>query len=163
MIDQYHNGSDVVYGIRSQREQDTFLKRFAAQLFYRLMKALGAETVYNHADYRLMSRRAIESLHDYREVNLYLRGIIPLIGFKSTVVTYGRETRFAGESKYSIPKMLGLALDGVTSFTVVPLRLISAPRFFIDEIAETPLDKGRIPRTSSVLDGGPSIGHDVAS
>ena len=125
MIDHYSQGCDVVYGARKRRQSDSFLKRVSAEGFYRILSALGAQTVFNHADYRLMSRRAVEALRDFREVNLYLRGIVPLIGYRSAVVEYERSSRFAGESKYPLRKMVALALDAITSFSVVPLRLIS--------------------------------------
>ena len=125
MLDRFHGGCDVVYGVRARREKDSVFKRFTAESFYRLLSAMGAQTVFNHADYRLMSRRAVEALRDFREVNLYLRGIVPLIGFRSAVVEYHRASRFAGESKYPLRKMVALALDAITSFSVVPLRLIS--------------------------------------
>lgn len=125
MIDRYHAGCDVVYGVRKRRPTDTFFKRFTAETFYRLVALLGAQTIFNHADYRLMSRRAIEALKEFREINLFLRGIVPLIGFKPSIVYYDRDARFAGESKYPLRKMIGLALDAVTSFSVVPLRFIT--------------------------------------
>lgn len=131
MVDYFKGGVDVVYGVRQQRKTDTLFKRISAQAFYRLMSALGAETVYNHADYRLLSRRAIDALKQYPEVNLYLRGIIPLIGFRSAVVHYDRISRFAGESKYPLRRMIGLALDAITSFSVVPLRLITFVGFVV--------------------------------
>jgi polyisoprenyl-phosphate glycosyltransferase len=131
MIDKYLGGCDVVYGVRKRRHSDSFFKRFTAETFYKLLEFLGAQTIYNHADYRLLSRRAIEALKDYREVNLFLRGIIPLIGFESAIVYYDREARFAGESKYPIRRMIGLALDAVTSFSVVPLRLITLIGFVV--------------------------------
>jgi glycosyltransferase involved in cell wall biosynthesis len=125
MVGHYHDGCDVVYGVRKRRDVDSLFKRLTAEGFYRLLRTLGAQTIYNHADYRLLSRRAVDSLKSYREVNLYLRGIIPLIGYRSAVVEYERGVRFAGESKYPLAKMLGLALDAITSFSVFPLRLIS--------------------------------------
>lgn len=125
MIDAYQEGNDVVYGVRSSREKDSFFKRNSAQLFYRLMKLLGAEIVYNHADYRLMSRRAAKALLSYEEVNLFLRGIVPMVGFQSTTVTYERGVRFAGKSKYPLGKMLAFALEGVTSLSVKPIRMIT--------------------------------------
>lgn len=125
MLAHFQDGCDVVYGVRKRRDTDTFFKRITAGSFYRLMQGFGAQTIHNHADYRLLSRRAVESLKDYREVNLYLRGIIPLIGFRSAVIEYERGARFAGESKYPLRKMLALALDAITSFSVFPLRLIS--------------------------------------
>jgi glycosyltransferase involved in cell wall biosynthesis len=131
MVDQFHFGAEVIYGVRKRRDSDTFFKRATAEGFYKLIAALGAESVYNHADYRLMSRRAIECLKQYDEVNLFLRGIVPLIGFKSEIVYYDRTNRFAGESKYPLRKMLALALDAVTSFSVVPLRLITIGGFVI--------------------------------
>ena len=124
MIDAYHEGCDVVYGVRSSRKTDSFFKRFTAESFYKLMKAMGVDIVFNHADYRLMSRRAVEGLAQFKEVNLFLRGIVPQIGFPWTTVSYDRAERFAGESKYPLKKMLALAFDGVTSFSVKPLRLI---------------------------------------
>ena len=124
MIDAYHEGCDVVYGVRSSRKTDSFFKRFTAESFYRLMKAMGVNIVFNHADYRLMSRRAVEGLSQFREVNLFLRGIVPQIGYPWTTVEYERAKRFAGESKYPLKKMLSFAFDGITSFSVKPLRLI---------------------------------------
>lgn len=131
MIERHRAGVEIVYGVRKRRETDSFFKRFSAEGFYKLLAMLGAESVYNHADYRLMSRRAIECLRQYSEVNLYLRGIVPLIGFRSEIVYYDRIGRFAGESKYPLKKMLALALDAVTSFSVVPLRLITLTGFVI--------------------------------
>jgi glycosyltransferase involved in cell wall biosynthesis len=125
MLVEYQQGSDIVYGVRSDRSCDTPFKRTSARWFYRLMSMIGAESIENHADFRLMSRRAVEELRQYREVNLYLRGIIPLIGFRYTVVEYDRASRFAGESKYPLRKMLALSLNAVTSFSVTPLRLVS--------------------------------------
>jgi hypothetical protein len=125
MIDAYAQGHEVVYGVRKLRNVDTFFKRFSAEGYYRLLNTLGVKVVFNHADYRLMSRRAVEAIKEYGEVNLFLRGIVPLIGFRSTSVYYDRSERFAGESKYPLKKMLGLALDGITSFTAFPLRMIS--------------------------------------
>lgn len=125
MIERFRAGVEIVYGVRKRRETDTAFKRATAEGFYRLIAALGAESVHNHADYRLMSRRAVECLKQYAEVNLFLRGIVPLIGFKSEVVYYDRVSRFAGESKYPLKKMVSLALDAITSFSVVPLRLIT--------------------------------------
>ena len=124
MIDAYHEGCDVVYGVRSSRKTDSFFKRFTAESFYKLMKAMGVDIVFNHADYRLMSRRAVEGLADFREVNLFLRGIVPQIGYSWTTVEYERAKRFAGESKYPLKKMLSFAFDGITSFSVKPMRLI---------------------------------------
>ena len=124
MVDAYHEGFEVVYGVRSKRDTDTFFKRFTAEGFYKVMLALGVNIVYNHADYRLMSRRAVEGLAQFKEVNLFLRGIVPQIGYKWTTVTYERAERFAGESKYPLKKMLAFAADGITSFSVKPIRLV---------------------------------------
>ena len=123
---KYAEGCDVVYGVRNKRDTDTRFKRSTALAFYRLMGAMGVESVYNHADYRLMSRRALEALSEYREVNLFLRGIVPLIGYRSDYVYYDRRERAAGESKYPLKKMLNFAAEGITSFSVKPLRIISA-------------------------------------
>jgi len=125
MVKAYHDGCDVVYGVRSSRETDTFFKRFTAQSFYKLLAAMGAEVVYNHADYRLISARVLKEFANFREVNLYLRGLVPLVGFKSTTVSYSRAERVAGESHYPLKKMLALAVDGITSLSVKPLRLIT--------------------------------------
>ncbi len=124
-VKKYLDGCDVVYGVRNKRDTDTFFKRFTAEGFYKVMKMLGADIVFNHADYRLMSRRALEGLSEYREVNLFLRGIVPLIGYRSDYVYYDRHERFAGESKYPLKKMLSFAMDGITSFSVKPLKMIS--------------------------------------
>lgn len=124
MIAEYFNENEVIYGVRSSRKKDTFFKKFTAQLFYKFMSFLGVQTVYNHADYRMMSKRAVEYLFEFRERNLFLRGIVPLIGFKSSTVYYERHERFAGETKYPFSKMLNFAIDGVTSFSVKPLRII---------------------------------------
>ncbi len=124
-LEKYRDGCDVVYGVRKQRDSDTFFKRTTAQGFYKMMKVLGVDVVYNHADYRLMSRRALDGLAEYREVNLFLRGIVPLVGYRSDYVYYDRHERFAGESKYPVRKMLAFAVDGITSFSVKPLKLIS--------------------------------------
>ncbi len=131
MLDCYQRGVDVVYGVRRRRNRDTIFKRHTAALFYRLMDALGAESIRDHADYRLLSRRALEALKQFRETNLYLRGIVPLIGYRSEIVLYDRACRYAGETKYPLHKMLALALDGITSFSVVPLRIISLLGFII--------------------------------
>ena len=124
-LEKYEEGCDVVYGVRNKRETDTFFKRETALMFYRLMKGLGVDITFNHADYRLMSNRALEALSEFEEVNLFLRGLAPLVGFQSDVVTYDRSERFAGESKYPFKKMLAFAIDGITSFSVKPLRLIT--------------------------------------
>jgi polyisoprenyl-phosphate glycosyltransferase len=125
MVNECINGADIVYGVRDDRTTDTYFKRETAQVFYRMMGLLGVEAIYNHADFRLMTRRAIEALKGYREVNLFLRGIIPLIGFPSAKVTYTRGARVAGESKYPLRRMLSLAWEGVTSFSVIPLRIVT--------------------------------------
>ena len=124
MIEDYQNGSEIVYGVRSSRRKDSFFKRTTAQLFYKIMHHLGVNLVYNHADCRLMSKRALDELENYQEVNLFLRGIVPLIGFKSSIAYYERGKRVAGESKYPLKKMLSFATEGLTSFSVKPLRLI---------------------------------------
>lgn len=124
MIDKYLAGCDVVYGVRSSRKKDSWFKRFTAETFYKIMKFLGVNIVFNHADYRLTSKRVLEALDGYEEVNLFLRGIFPLIGYTSDVVYYERNKRFAGESKYPLKKMLHFAWDGITSFSVKPIRLI---------------------------------------
>lgn len=124
-IAEYKDGCDVVYGVRNQRKTDTFFKRTSALAFYKLMKNLGVDITYNHADYRLMSRRALDALSQFREVNLFLRGLAPLVGYQSGYVYYDRSERFAGESKYPLKKMLAFAVDGITSFSVKPLRLIT--------------------------------------
>mgnify|MGYP002650087716 CR=1 FL=1 len=124
-MDKYYEGCDIVYGVRSSRKKDTFFKKFTAQSFYRLMMAMGVDIVYNHADCRLMSKRSLYDLEQFREVNLFLRGIVPLIGYQSAVVTYERNERFAGESKYPLKKMLNFAFDGITSLSVKPIRFIT--------------------------------------
>lgn len=125
MLDEYHAGGvDIVYGVRSSRQTDSFFKRNTALLFYRLMKKMGVDSVYNHADYRLMSARSLHELERFDEVNLFLRGIVPLIGLKTAQVEYVRSERFAGESKYPLRKMLNFAIDGITSFSVKPIRLV---------------------------------------
>ena len=126
MVRHFLSGCDIVYGVRKARKTDSFFKRFTAQGFYRLMKRLGVKSVYNHADFRLMSRRAVEQLCRYRERNLFLRGIVPLIGYKTECVYYDRSERFAGESKYPLGKMVNFAMDGITSFSVKPVRLIAS-------------------------------------
>lgn len=126
MVDKYHEGFDIVYGVRSERETDTAFKRITAQGFYKFMHLMGAKSVYNHADFRLMSRRAVEALSGYKERNLFLRGLVPLIGYNTTSVYYKRSERFAGESKYPLKKMLSFAFDGITSFSIRPITLIAA-------------------------------------
>lgn len=130
-VEQYYSGSDVVYGVRSSRETDTFFKRTTALTFYKLMSTLGVDMVYNHADYRLMSKRALEGLSEFKEVNLFLRGIVPLVGYKSSIVEYERHERFAGESKYPLKKMITFALDGITSISIKPIRIITGLGFLI--------------------------------
>ena len=125
MIEAYYEGFDVVYGVRSSRETDTFFKRLTAQSFYRFLASMGAEVVYNHADYRLMSSRVLKEFSNFREVNLFLRGMVPLVGFKSTIVEYSRAERVAGKSHYPLKKMIALAVDGITSLSVKPLRMIT--------------------------------------
>lgn len=131
MIQAHARGAHIVYGVRNNRSSDGLFKRATAQAFYRLISALGAESIYNHADFRLMSRRAVEALQGFREVNLFLRGLVPLIGLESAIVYYTRAARLAGESKYPLRKMIALALDAVTSFSVVPLRLITGVGFMV--------------------------------
>lgn len=125
MVDAYHDGCEVVYGVRSSRDTDTFFKRTTAQGFYKFLNMMGAEVVYNHADYRLISARVLEEFANFKEVNLFLRGMIPLVGFKSTSVYYERHERIAGESHYPLSKMLSLAFDGITSLSVKPIRIIT--------------------------------------
>ncbi|MBB6714947.1 glycosyltransferase family 2 protein [Clostridium gasigenes] len=123
-IEKFYEGCEVVYGVRSDRKSDTFFKRSTAQGFYKVIKFLGVDIIYNHADYRLMSRKALDSLAEFKEVNLFLRGIVPLVGFKSDIVSYERNERFAGESKYPLKKMISFAFEGITSFSVKPIRLV---------------------------------------
>ena len=129
MLREYKDGAQIVYGVRDNRDSDTFFKRITAQGFYKFMSAMGAETVYNHADYRLMSSRAVKELLSFKEVNLFLRGMVPLVGFKSASVYYKRNERMAGVSKYPLSKMISLALSGITSLSVKPIRLITALGF----------------------------------
>lgn len=131
MVDKYNEGYDVVYGVRNKRKTDTFFKRFTAQAYYKLLLRLGVDIVYNHADFRLMSKRVLDNLENYKEVNLFLRGIVPMIGFPSTNVYYERHERYAGESKYPLKKMLHFAFDGVTSLSIKPIRLITTLGIFI--------------------------------
>ena len=162
MLTAFQNGNDIVYGVRASRKQDSAFKRATAQGYYRLLRALGADVVYSHADYRLMSRRALDALAEYKEVNLFLRGLVPLVGYPSTVVYYERGKRFAGESKYPLRKMLSFAWEGVSSLTVSPLRLITRIGIvmFLVSIAmlaispATPLPGGRV----SPCPSGPSAG-----
>ena len=132
MVDKFNKEDcEVVYGVRSKRATDTFFKRFTAESYYKLIDAMGAKTVYNHADYRLLSRRALQALSEFGEVNLFLRGIVPMLGFKSDIVYYERAERFAGESKYPLKKMLSFAIEGITSLSTKPIKMITELGFFI--------------------------------
>ncbi len=131
MVDKFNNGTDIVYGVRSKRATDTFFKKFTAESFYKLINSMGGNTVYNHADYRLMSRRALMVLSEFGEENLFLRGIVPMIGFNTDVVYYERAERFAGESKYPLKKMLSFAVEGITSLSTKPIKMITGLGFFI--------------------------------
>lgn len=135
MLDEYFAGAEIVYGVRSAREQDTFFKRNTALLFYKIMQKMGVDSVYNHADYRLMSRRVLDELSRYNEVNLFLRGIVPLLGFKTATIEYARVERFAGESKYPLRKMINFAIDGITSFSVKPIRLVVMGGFCVSLVS----------------------------
>ncbi len=135
MIDSYTAGHDIVYGVRSKRDTDSFFKRFTAESFYRLMQAMGAEVVYNHSDYRLLSARVLQEFSAFHEVNLFLRGLMPLVGFKSTIVYYERHERMAGESHYPLSKMLAFAFDGITSLSVRPLSLITCLGLIVSVIS----------------------------
>ncbi|MBU0278022.1 MULTISPECIES: glycosyltransferase family 2 protein [unclassified Gemella] len=135
MTKKYLSGCDIVYGVRSVRTTDTFFKRFTAEAFYKLMGKLGANTVFNHADYRLMSKRALEGLSEFKEVNLFLRGLVPMIGYKTDIVTYERSERFAGESKYPLSKMLAFAFEGITSLSVKLIRFITISGFLMIFVA----------------------------
>ncbi len=125
MVDKFNEGADIVYGVRSRRDTDTFFKKYTAESYYKIMAKLGADTVYNHADYRLMSRRALMALSEFGEVNLFLRGIVPMIGFNTDVVYYERAERFAGESKYPLKKMISFAIEGITSLSTKPIKMIT--------------------------------------
>lgn len=131
MVEKFNKGADVVYGVRSKRATDTFFKRFTAESFYKLINSMGGQTVYNHADYRLMSRRALLALSEFGEVNLFLRGIVPMVGFNTDVVYYERAERFAGESKYPLKKMLSFAMEGITSLSTKPIKMITSLGVFI--------------------------------
>ena len=131
MLDAFVRGADIVYGVRRSRDGDSVFKRASARFFYSLLKRLGVETVSDHADFRLMSRRAVDALVEHREVNLYLRGMIPLLGFRSETVPYDRHDRFAGTSKYPLRRMIGLAVNAITSFSIMPLRMISVLGFMV--------------------------------
>ena len=135
MVDAYHEGAEVVYGVRSKRDTDTFFKRFTAESFYKMLNSMGAEVVFNHADYRLISAKVLDAFAEFKEVNLFLRGMIPLVGFKSTCVYYERHERIAGESHYTPSKMIGLALDGITNLSVKPLHMIIGFGVFVAVIS----------------------------
>lgn len=126
MLEKYEQGADIVYGVRSKRDTDTFFKRFTAEAYYKILNKMGAKTIFNHADFRLMSKRALEMFAEFKEVNIFLRGMVPMLGFKSDIVTYERSERLAGESKYPLKKMLALAWEGITSLSIKPIRLITA-------------------------------------
>ncbi len=131
MVAKYEDGCDVVYGVRSKRETDTFFKRFTAEAYYKVLDKMGAKIIFNHADFRLMSARALESFSEFKEVNLFLRGLVPMVGYKSDIVTYERSERLLGESKYPLKKMLALAFEGITSLSTKPIKLISRTGIFI--------------------------------
>ncbi len=131
MLEKYHNGCDIVYGVRSERKKDTWFKKTTAELFYKFMRFMGVDIVFNHADYRLTSKRVLDNLKDFEEINLFLRGIFPLIGYKTDVVYYARNERFAGVSKYSLKKMINFAWNSITSFSVKPIRMILNLGIFI--------------------------------
>lgn len=135
MVDSYLSGNDIVYGVRNDRTSDSFFKKFTAESFYKLMSLMGVNQIENHADFRLLSKRALRALLQYKEQNLYIRGLIPLIGYPSDKVYYSRSERMAGESKYPLKKMLSLALEGITSFSVTPLRVVTAIGFMISIIS----------------------------
>ena len=131
MLEEYYHGYDIVYGVRAERKTDTFFKRFTAEFFYRLLNKMGAEVIYNHADYRLVSSKVLQNFSDFKEVNLFLRGMFPLVGFRSTCVFYERQERIAGDSHYTISKMLTLAFDGITSLSVKPVHIITEMGIFL--------------------------------
>ena len=135
MVEEYLNGAEIVYGVRNDRTSDTAFKRITAQGFYKLMKAMGADVIYNHADYRLMSAKALKEFADFKEFNLFLRGMVPMVGFKSTAVYYERHERLAGKSHYPLKKMLSLAMDGITSLSTKPIKLITALGFVVAVIS----------------------------
>lgn len=159
MVDKFNNeGCEVVYGVRNQRKTDTFFKRTTARGFYRVMELMGANVVYDHADYRLLSKRAACALSEFEEVNLFLRGIVPLLGFRSDTVSYDRGERFAGESKYPLKKMIAFAIDGITSFSVKPLKMITAAGFIMAAVALVFLIKAFVDHYTGHADAGwPSI------
>ncbi len=154
MVEAYKQGNDVVYGVRSSRQKDSAFKRNTAQVYYRLLKLLGAEIVYNHADYRLLSRRAAKALLSFREVNLFLRGIVPMVGFRSTTVTYERGERFAGKSKYPLGKMVTFALEGVTSLSIKPIRMITVGGLFVCIVSLLMLVKALVDYCSGNVEPG---------
>ena len=131
MVEEYLKGNEIVYGVRSRRDTDTFFKRFTAESFYKLLNWMGVEVIYNHADYRLISSRVLQEFANYKEVNIFLRGMVPLVGFKSTIVYYERHERIAGESHYPLSKMLSLAFDGITSLSIKPIRMITGVGFVV--------------------------------
>ncbi|MBQ3264835.1 MAG: glycosyltransferase family 2 protein [Ruminococcus sp.] len=131
MVEKYHEGCDVVYGVRSKRATDTFFKRFTAEAYYKVLEQMGAKVIFNHADFRLMSRRALQAFSEFHETNLFLRGLVPMVGFKSDIATYERSERLAGESKYPLKKMLALAWEGITSLSTKPIKLITRLGLFI--------------------------------
>lgn len=135
MVDEYQQGSEIVYGVRDNRDTDTFFKKWSAQLFYKLLNWMGADIVYNHADYRLVSARVLQEFKNFKEVNIFLRGMFPLVGFKSTSVYYRRQERMAGETHYPLSKMLSLAFDGITSLSIKPIRLITGLGVFISFVS----------------------------
>ena len=158
MVEKHYAGNDIVYGVRNKRETDTFFKRATAEMFYKFMKLLGVETVYNHADYRLMSKRAFMDLAQFKEVNLFLRGMVPLIGYKSDIVYYERNERFAGESKYPLKKMIGFALEGITSLSIKPVRMITGMGFLVFLISLLMLVYSLVQRfTGNVVEGWSSL------
>lgn len=154
MIAAYEAGNDIVYGVRSSRQKDSFFKRNSAQLFYRLMKLLGAEVVYNHADYRLLSRRAAKALLSFDEVNLFLRGIVPMVGYPSTTVTYERGVRFAGKSKYPLGKMMTFAFEGITSLSIKPIRMITVVGLLVCVVSFIMLTKAFVDYFSGNVEPG---------
>lgn len=135
MVNEYNDGCDVVYGVRSDRESDTFIKRFTAQSFYKVLNKMGVETVYNHSEYRLMSKRVLDALSDFKEVNLFIRGMVPLIGFKSTSVYFKRNERIAGNTHYSIKSLTMLAINAITSLSIKPIRIITLFGFSVSAIS----------------------------
>lgn len=154
MVDEYISGSDVVYGVRSDRKKDSAFKRGTAQFFYKLMRTMGVDMVYNHADYRLMSKRALEGLSQFKEVNLFLRGLVPMVGFKYSCVEYSRKERLAGKSKYPLRKMLSFAIDGITSLSVKPIRLITAFGFVVALLSVVGIIWSVITRLAGAPTGG---------